>query len=70
MKTNLSLNKETIAKLNTSVMGQMRGGDDPPATETYNYYSCWIWQTCASVCFRSCLPDTSCICTQETVPCC
>ncbi|OGE83971.1 MAG: hypothetical protein A2Y39_05145 [Candidatus Delongbacteria bacterium GWF2_40_14] len=68
MKTNLSLNKETIAKLNMSEMKQMRGGDDPPATETNNYYSCWIWQTCRTVCIDTC--QNTCVCTVGTGTCC
>ena len=62
-KVTLSLNKETIVKLNSSEMVQMKGGG-----ETNNYYSCWIWQTCKSVCINTCV-DT-CVCSVGTGMCC
>ncbi|MGD9707291.1 MAG: class I lanthipeptide [Candidatus Delongbacteria bacterium] len=65
MKTNLSLNKETVAKLNGNEMLEVKGGDTKTPTDGP---SCFIWQTCVTVCINTCA-DT-CVCSAGTGMCC
>ena len=68
-KVTLSLNKETIAKLNMSEMGQMKGGDTTlPVTQASKCPTQCAWQTCETICINTCA-DT-CICSVGTGMCC
>ena len=69
MKTNLSLNKETIARLNNNEMYAVRGGDTTPqvTNDSFCPTRC-VWQTCDTYCIDTC--KYSCVCTVGTGMCC
>lgn len=64
-KVTLSLNKETIAKLNGSEMLEVKGG----VTKASACPNTWcLWQTCETICINTCA-DT-CVCSVGTGMCC
>ena len=67
-KVTLSLNKETIAKLNSNEMYSVKGGDTAPVTKASVCPTFCVWQTCDTICLNTCA-DT-CVCSDGTGMCC
>jgi len=64
-KVALSLNKETIAKLNSSEMIEVKGGQ----TALSMCPDTWCaWQTCVTICINTCA--YTCVCSVGTGACC
>ena len=72
-KVTLSLNKETIAKLNSNEMGQMKGGDVSVTCLciTYDYQTRCPGSVCMTLEGLSCLiPCETDVCSVGTGACC